>query len=154
MGKTKNTGLGIGPKGGVVDGGPNQVDDKIDELTTKNTPFDSSTFSYEESVSKYENYLLDKNHKDGGSKAKFLSETLGYNKGDGAKLHNAISEAIDGKTPNTVTKTKYGTKCTFDTKIKGNDGKYHYANITVVIQKDNGRTTWRLITITPGKKDK
>ena len=41
-----------------------------------------------------------------------------------------------------------------NTKIKGNDGKYHHANVTVVIQQDNGKTTWRLITITPGKKDK
>lgn len=52
---------------------------------------------YEDSAQKYDDYLLDKNHIVGGSKAKFLSETLGYNEGDGAKLHAAISEAINGK---------------------------------------------------------
>ena len=77
---------------------------------------------------------------------------MGYNKGDGAKLHAAVSEAINGKKPNVVTTTKYGTKATFHTTIKGNDGKYHSANVTVVIQKDNGKITWRLITIAPRKK--
>lgn len=52
---------------------------------------------YEDSAQKYDDYLLDKNHTVGGSKAKFLSETLGYNEGAGAKLHAAISEAINGK---------------------------------------------------------
>ncbi|MBR2508058.1 MAG: hypothetical protein IKB70_14520 [Bacilli bacterium] len=153
MGKTRNTGLTTNSKGNPNDE-TNSVDTKLEELSVKNTPFNSSNLSYVDSANKYENYLLDKNHKDGGSKAKFLSETLGYNKGDGVKLHNAISEAINGKTPDTVTKTIYGTKCTFSTKIKGNDGKYHHANVIVVIQQDNGKTTWRLITIMPGKKDK
>lgn len=153
MGKSKDSGLGIKSNGGTTNS-PNQVDDKTDELTKKNEPFDSTTFSYSESKTKYENYLLNKNHKDGGSKARFLSETLGYNKGDGEKLHNAISEAIDGKTPDKVTKTQFGTKYAFDTKIKGNNGKYHHANVTVVIQKDNGKIVWRIITIIPGKKDK
>lgn len=153
MGKTRNTGLTTNSKGGP-NGAINSVDTKLEELSIKNTPFDSKTFSYQDSIHKYDGYLLNKEHDVGGPKAKFLSETLGYNKGDGVKLHNAISEAINGKTPETVTKTTYGTKCTFNTKIKGNDGKYHHANVTVVIQQDNGKTTWRLITITPRKKDK
>ena len=82
------------------------------------------------------------------SKAKFLKETLGYGKGDGKALHSAISDAIDGKVPNSVEETK------FDTTIKGKDGAYHHANVTVVVQNDHGKTTWRLITVTPGKKDK
>ena len=152
MGKTRNSRLATNLKG-VESGAVNSVDTKLNELSIKNLPFDSSNLSYTDSANKYENYLLDKNHKEGGSKAKFLSETLGYNKGDGAKLHKAIGEAIHGKTPDIVTKTNYGTKCIFNTKIKGNDGKYHHANVTVVIQQDNGKTIWRLITITPGKKD-
>ncbi len=50
--------------------------------------------------------------------------------------------------------TKYGTKYKFDTTIKGKDGAYRPANVTVVVQNDHGKTTWRLITVTPGKKDK
>lgn len=77
---------------------------------------------------------------------------MGYNEGDSMKLHNAISETINGKTPDKVTKTQHGIKCNFYTKIKGNNRKYHHANIIVIIQKDNGKATWRLITLTPGKK--
>ena len=40
----------------------------------------------------------------------------------------------------------------FNTKLKGNDGKYHSANVTIVVQNDNEKTTWRIITLTPGKK--
>lgn len=54
--------------------------------------FDSSTFSYPESEKKYDGYLLDENHPKGGSKAKFLKDVLGYQKGDGPALHNAIGE--------------------------------------------------------------
>jgi len=64
------------------------------------------------------------------------------------------SFTIDGKVPNSVEETKYGTKYKFDTTIKGKDGAYHHANVTVVVQNDHGKTTWRLITVTPGKKDK
>ena len=151
MGKTRNTGLSIN-SGSGENGVTNPVDTKVEELSVKSTPFDSKTFNYQDSVHKYDDYLLNKEHDVGGSKAKFLSETLGYNEGDSMKVHNAISEAINGKTPDKVTKTQHGIKCNFHTTIKGNNGKYHHANIIVVIQKDNGKTTWRLITLTPGKK--
>ena len=116
--------------------------------------FNANLFSYKESESKYDGYLLDESHPVGGSKAKFLKETLGYGKGDGKALHSAISEAIDGKVPNSVEKTKYGTKYKFGTKIKGKDGAYREANVIVVVQNNRGKKTWRLITVTPGKKDK
>ena len=51
-------------------------------------------------------------------------------------------------------KTKYGTKYKFGTKIKGKDGAYREANVIVVVQNNRGKTTWRLITVMPGKKDK
>ena len=116
--------------------------------------FDAKLLSYEESKSKYNNYLLDESHPVGGSKAKFLRQTLGYGPGDGKALHDAISEAIDGKNPSSVEKTDYGTKYKFNTTIKGKDGSAHRANVTVVVQNDNGKTTWRLITVTPRKKGK
>lgn len=152
MGKVKNSNLSH-PQKTIDQADPSSpVDLKTEELVIKDTPFDSSTLPYEDSAEKYDDYLLDKNHIVGGSKAKFLSETLGYNEGDGAKLHAAVSEAINGKKPDEVTSTQYGIKATFHTTIKGNDGKYHSANITVVIQKDKGKITWRIITIVPRKK--
>ena len=39
-------------------------------------------------------------------------------------------------------------------KLEGKEGKYHSANVTILVQSDNGKTTWRLITLTPGEKDK
>ena len=155
MGKTNRSGLGVGtgssPQGSLSQG---NVDTKVKELTKKLKPFDSTFFSYQESIPKYDGYLLNLDHSIGVFKAKFLKETLGYRTGDGFKLHTAIGQAIDGKIPSKVETTPFGTKYNFNTNLKGNDGKYRSANVTVVVQNDNGKTTWRLITLTPGKKDK
>ena len=154
IGRTKDSGLSIHNTSDNSFASTNTVDNKIKKLTALNTPFDSLMFPYNESELKYDGYLLNKNHAKGCSKAKFLSETLGYNEGDGAKLHAALSEAINGKVADKITKTEYGTKATFNVKVKGNNGRYYFANVTVVIQKDNGKITWKLITIIPGKKYK
>ena len=156
MGKTSKSGLGIGigssPQGSITQ---NEFDNKVKELTSNELkPFDSSKFDYNESEPKYDGYLFDLKHSAGGSKAKFLKDVLRYVKGDGKKLHDAIGKAINGKIPNTAKKTNYGTKFNFDVKLEGKDSKYHSANVTVVIQNDNGKITWRLVTLTPGKKDK
>ena len=156
MGKTSNSGFGVGvgtsPQGNISQ---SNYEAKVNELSSHETkPFDSKLFSYRESEPKYDGYLLKLDHVDGGSKAKFLHDVLGYSQGDGVKLHQAISNAIDGKTPDVVKNTSFGIKYNFNTKIEGKDGKYHSANVTVVVQNDNGKTTWRLITLTPGKKDK
>ena len=155
MGKTINGGIGIGigsnPQMSFMQ---TEFDAKIKQLLkNEQKPFNSSLFSYAESREKYDGYLLDLNHVRGGSKAKFLKNVLGYKTGDGELLHKAISEAIDGKLPNKVVKTEYGTKYNFNAKIKGKDGTYHSANMTVVVQNDHGKTTWRLITLTPDDKD-
>ena len=155
MGRSKNGGLGFGigssPQGSITQ---SNLDDKIKQLMSKEPKlFSSRNFSFSESQSKYEGYLLDLNHKDGGSKAKYLKDVLGYNKGDGQALHNAIGDAIDGKHPTSIEQTKFGQKYTFNTKIRGKDGTYKPANIVVVVQNDNGKTTWRTITLYPGKKD-
>lgn len=156
MGKTIKSGLGIGvgssPQGSITQ---SDFDNKVKELISNEPkPFDSSKFDYKESEPKYDGYLLKLNHVDGGSKAKFLKDVLGYEKGDGKKLHDAIGQAIDGKIPNKVKNTEFGTKYNFDVRLKGKDGNFHSTNVTVVVQNDNGKTTWRLITLTPGKKDK
>lgn len=153
MGKTSKSGLGVGtgssPQGSLSQG---NVDSKVKELTKKLKPFDSTLFSYQESIPKYDGYLLNLDHSIGGSKAKFLKEALGYKTGDGFKLHMAIGQAINGKIPSKVETTPFGTKYNFNAKLKGNDGKYHSANVTIVVQNDNEKTTWRIITLTPGKK--
>jgi len=41
----------------------------------------------------------------------------------------------------------------FRQKIRGKDGSYKSANVVVVVQNDNGKVTWRTITLYPGKKD-
>ena len=157
MGKTRNSGLGFGtgssPQGNIFQG---NAEEKIKRIADdiKTSKFDASLLSFDESKKKYDAYLLNLDHPEGGSKAKFLKETLGYQSGDSEKLHNAIKEAIDGKIPNSVEKTNYGTKYNFDVSLKGNNGKYESANVTIVVQNDNGKTIWRIITIVPGKKDK
>ena len=113
-----------------------------------------SNFSYNESLNKYEKYLLDLNHEDGGSKAKFLMEALGYKLGDGEKLHKAILDAIKNKNPDGIETTEYGTKYKFNVSIKGVGGKYEQANVIVVTQNDNGKAEWRIVTLYPGRKAK
>lgn len=103
------------------------------------------------SKSKNENYLLNKNHPVGKSKAKFFSEELGYNKGDGMKLNKAFNNAIVGKKPIKEVVTDFGTKLTFNVKVKGLNGKS--ANVTIVIQKDKGKSNYRIITAYPRKRD-
>ncbi len=156
MGKISKSGLGVGvgssPQGSITQ---SEFDRKVTNLmSTDPKPFDSSKFDYTESEPKYDGYLLKPDHIDGGSKAKFLKDFLGYEKGDGKQLHSAISKAIDGKIPNTVKSTEFGTKYNFNVKLEGKDGKSHLANVTIVVQNDNDKTNWRLITLTPGKKDK
>lgn len=155
MGKTSKSGLGIGvgtsPQGSITQ---SEFDSKVKDLISDEPePFDSSKLDYEESKSKYDGYLLKLDHPDGGSKAKFLKDVLGYKMGDGKLLHDAIGEAINGKLPNVIERTQFGLKYTFNTRIKGKDGVYKSANVIVVVQKDNGKTTWRTITLRPDKKD-
>lgn len=156
MGKTHNSGLcnGVGSSP-QISLEQNNYNDKIEKLIDEdNKAFDPSNFSYDESKTKYNDYLLNLNHKQGGSKAKFLKDVLGYEKGDSKILHEAISNAIKGKIPDNIEATEYGVKHNYKVKLKAKDGSDHTANVTIVIQKDNGKVMWRLITITPDKKDK
>ena len=75
-------------------------------------------------------------------------------KGDGKKLHEAIGKAIDSRLPDRIENTKYGIKHNYRMKLTVKDGSTHSANVTIVVQNDNGKTTWRLIIITPDKKNK
>ncbi len=114
----------------------------------------SKTGDVRYSQKKTEGYLLNPNHPVGGSKAKFWHDVLGYAKSDGKLFHQHVVESIKGKKPNTTEKTEYGTKLTFNTKLMGKDGKSVSANVVVVVQKDNGRKTYKIVTVYPDKKEK
>ncbi len=101
---------------------------------------------------KTEDYLLNPNHPKGGAKAKFFIETLGYSKSSGEKFHNAVYQSIKGKILVRTENTHYGIKHIYHTKIRGANGKYHEANVVVVIQKDNKRITYKIVTVYPNKK--
>ena len=165
MGRYKNSGIGKGIGTSPQTTLENQeYENKVYELEEKNTTLNNEfnntetinefNFPFEFSENKYEKYLFDLNHEDGGSKAKFLKDVLGYKLGDGKILHGAILEAVKNKRPNEVKTTSYGIKYLFKTLIKGNNGSYSKANVEIVIQKDNGKTIWRIITIYPGEKVK
>ncbi len=102
---------------------------------------------------KTEGYLLNKDHPQGGPKAKFMEEALGYSKSDSKRFHKSIVESIIGKNPDKTRQTKFGLKHTYNTILKGKNGKHTSANVVVVIQKDNNRTTYKIITVYPDRKD-
>lgn len=112
-----------------------------------------SDMKYADSRDKINTYLLDMNHKDGGSKAKFLITVLGYSHDTAEILFHNIVNSIVGRTPTKTTVTSYGIKHSYDTRLVGINGTVKTARVVVVIQKDNGKVRYRLITAHPGKKE-
>jgi hypothetical protein len=101
---------------------------------------------------KIKDYLLNENHPVGGSKARFMREVLGYSVDDAELFFKNVVTAIKGKVPASSNMTPYGQKYTYHTYLVGKDGAKVKANIVVVIQKDNQKTTYRIITVYPDKK--
>jgi len=99
-------------------------------------------------------YLLNPNHPQGGAKAKFLRDVLGYEQNDARIFHKHVVDSIKGKEPSKTEQTPYGTKHTYHTELSGKNGTKVKANVVVVIQKDNGRKTCKIVTIYPDKKEK
>ncbi len=99
MGKTSKSGLGMGvglsPQGNITQ---SSFDIKVKELIS-NEPkqFNSSNFDFKKSEPKDDEYLLKLNHVDSDTKAKFLKDVFGYEKGDGKKINSAIGQSIDGR---------------------------------------------------------
>ncbi len=172
MGRYKNAGIGVGigtsPQTALenneYENKVHALEGKLSEPKAKQEPKKSDVeetisinernFPFEESKNKYDKYLFDLNHIKGQSKAKFLKEVLGYKLGDGKVLHKAILDGIANKKPDNIEHTVHGLKYTFNTSIKGLNGKFHQANVVIVVQQDNGKITWRVITLYPGKKEK
>ena len=104
------------------------------------------------SKKKTEGYLLNSDHPKGGSKAKFMKDVLGYSQSDSKLFHKNVVSSLVGKTPVKSEVTQFGTKHTYKTEITGKDGKSVRANVVVVIQKNNGRITYKIVTVYPDKK--
>lgn len=103
---------------------------------------------------KTEGYLLNPNHPTGGGKAKFMQDVLGYTQSDAKLFHRNVVSSLIGKIPTKTEETPYGTKYTYRVSLAGKKGTSVSANVVVVIQKDHGRTTHRIITVYPDKKEK
>ena len=106
------------------------------------------------SQKKTEGYLLNTEHPKGGSKAKFMKDVLGYTQSDSHMFHKNVVDAITNKTPEKTVNTPYGLRHTYHTELIGKNGNKVKANVVVVIQKDNGRTTYKIVTVYPDKKEK
>lgn len=104
------------------------------------------------SKKKTEGYLLNTEHPKGASKAKFMKDVLGYTQADSKTFHKNVVSSIMGKTPIKTEQTQFGTKHTFKTKLISKNGSSVTANVVVVIQKDNGRITHKIVTVYPDKK--
>ena len=117
-----------------------------------NTPINKAgdvRYSHKKTVG----YLLNPDHPQGGSKAKFMKDVLGYTQSDSKVFHHNVVASIKGKTPDKSVTTPYGVKHTYNTELIGKNGNKVSAKVVVVIQKDNGRTTYKIVTVYPGKKE-
>ena len=56
--------------------------------------------------------------------------------------------------PNKTILTTYGVKHIYNTVLVGKNGNKISANIVVVVQKDNKRVTYKIVTVYPDKKEK
>lgn len=104
------------------------------------------------SKKKTEEYLLNTNHPKGCSKAKFMKDILGYLQSDSKLFHKNVVKSIIGKIPDKSEVTPFGIKYTYKTKLIGKNNESVSANIVVVIQKDNDRVTYKIVTVYPDKK--
>ena len=101
---------------------------------------------------KTEEYLLNPNHPKGGSKAKYFQDVLGYRQTDSKLFHKRVTDSIINRKPDKTTVTEYGTKHSYNTKLLGKN--HRTANVTVSIQVDNLRKTYKIVSVVPRKKDK
>jgi hypothetical protein len=138
----------------IEENNKNENEEKTNTSNLNNDKFDINKFSYSDSQTKIENYLLNLENEKGKSKAKFFIEDLGYSKNNPKEFFDNISNALVGKKPTRIENTNFGEVREFHEKIKGLNGKYEYANIVVIVQKDNGKVTYRIITAYPDKKEK
>ena len=155
MGKISKSGIASGTSGSGKISLENAIAPSMNSAKQKIEQnkgfFDATRVRY--SKKKIEGYLLNVNHPTGKSKAKFLMQTLGYSKEDSHKLFANIKKAIDNKKPIVTEKTNFGYKKKFNVKLEGINGKVQEANVTIIIQKDNNRISYKVVSVVPRKKD-
>lgn len=88
-----------------------------------------------------------------GNVGERINEVLGYSSGDGQILHDNIVSAISGQEPSKTTTTEHGLKYEYEIKLPSRDDVSTTANVTIVVQRDNGSDDYRIITLVPRKKD-
>lgn len=103
---------------------------------------------------KIEGYILNDTHPIGAAKARFMKDVLGYTQSDAKLFHQNVVRSIMGQQPVKTETTKFGEKHTYKTKLISKNGSSVTANVVVVIQKDNGRVTYKIVTVYPDKKGK
>ena len=106
------------------------------------------------SAKKTQGYLLNINHPQGATKARFMRDVLGYTDKDSKVFHENVVKAIINREPNKTVQTQYGVKHTYKTMLFGKTGNSVSANVVVIVQKDKKRITYKIITVYPDKKEK
>ena len=81
-----------------------------------------------------------------------MKDVLGYTKSDSRAFHKNVVDSITNKTPSKTVNTPYGVRHTYNTELVGKNGGRVKANVVVVIQRDNRRITYKIITVYPDKK--
>lgn len=82
-----------------------------------------------------------------------MRDVLGYTTSDSKIFHNNVNSIINREPTKTV-QAQYGLKHTYHTTLIGKDGKSVSANVVAVVQKDNKRVTYKIVTVYPDKKEK
>jgi len=131
----------------------NDIAREKDSEKSKQIKFDGSLFNYEDSKEKIVTYVLNIDHFVGGPKAKFFIKILGFSPTKPEQFYNSIKEAINEKIPIKISNTEFGLKYKFHEKVNGVNGISITANVIIIIQRDNEKITFRLISAYPGKKE-
>lgn len=65
-----------------------------------------------------------------------------------------VVNAIINRIPTKTLQTPYGVKHIYHTTLVGKNGNHIKANVVVVVQKDNKRITYKIVTVYPDKKER
>lgn len=84
---------------------------------------------------------------------KSSKDIMGYSQSDSRAFHKNVVDSLIGKVPSKSEITPFGIKHTYNTKLKGINSQYISATVVVVIQKDNNRITYKIVTVYPDKKE-
>lgn len=134
-----------------------KIESAVDKAFKTEMPYQNNAYIAEDKVP---GYLLNPNHENGKSKAKFLNVTLGYTtdhsdpkfEQDCEMLRNEIMRAFKENKKVFETVTDQGHKYKVSAKITGPNGKTANMDFYWMLLFDT--TTPHLVTAIPGKKDK